>query len=224
LAELLEGRRPQAPRTIAQVDRRQPKVSITATSNATAERTVAIQLLVEEPPASAGNPQPGGACDLRLFRNGSLVKAWRGNLTLNGGRAGFEAVVPLVAGENRLVAYAFNRDNVKSADAALTVRSTASERIGTAYVLAIGVNRYANPEFNLTFAVPDATRLAEMLAKTQQELGKYRRVVTVNLLDEQARRANVMLAFSRLGGRQTGFRRTPLPDSARSAPLNPKTP
>jgi hypothetical protein len=118
------------------------------------------------------------------------VKAWRGELSLSGGKASFEAAVPVIAGENRFVAYAFNRDNVKSPDAEVIVKGTAPRRSATAYILAIGINRYANAEFNLSFAALDAKRLAEMLAQSQQQLGAYGRVVAVNLLDEQATRAN----------------------------------
>jgi hypothetical protein len=37
-------------------------------------------------------------------------------------------------------------------------------RLDTACVLAIGINQYANPEFNLAFAAPDAIRLSETRA------------------------------------------------------------
>lgn len=199
LAEILDGNKPQAPRTIAQVDRRQPVLTLASPSASTSERRISVNITVEE----AANPS-GGVRDLRLFRNGSLVKTWRGNLTLASGRASFEAVVPLIAGENRLVAYAFNRDNVRSSDAETIVRCDAARRSGTAYILAIGVNRYANSDFNLRFAVPDAQRLASMLAQSQREIGTYSRVVSVNLFDDQATRANILIALSRLAGKQSG--------------------
>ena len=204
LAELLEGRSPAAPRTISQVDRRQPKVVITSASQTTSARTVTLQISVEEVPPTASEPRSSGARDLRVFRNGSLVKSWRGDLRMNQGRATFEVAVAVPSGETRFTAYVFNKDNVKSQDAVLTVQSSAPRRPGTAYVLAVGVNRYANAEFNLNFAVPDAKRLTEMLARTQQEVGSYGNVVAVNLLDELATRSNIMLALARLGGQQRG--------------------
>jgi hypothetical protein len=42
-----------------------------------------------------------------------------------------------------------------------------------------------------------------MLAQAQWQLGVYSKVVVVNLLDEQATRANILVALSRLGGQQT---------------------
>jgi len=50
------------------------------------------------------------------------VKEWRSDVL--GGKSGsteLDAVVTLVAGSNHLTAYAFNHDNIKSADAGLNV-------------------------------------------------------------------------------------------------------
>ena len=105
---------------------------------------------------------------MRLFRNGTLVKLWRGDVLNGQPRATLQTSVPIVAGENRFTAYAFNRENVKSVDATSTVvGSRALSRKGTAYVLAVGVNQYENAEYNLKFAVADATAFAGEL-KTQQ--------------------------------------------------------
>lgn len=46
----------------------------------------------------------------RLFRNGNLATDWAGEQTARA----LSAPIPLVAGENELTAYAFNRDNVRS--------------------------------------------------------------------------------------------------------------
>ena len=46
-----------------------------------------------------------------------------------------ETNITIVAGENRLAAYAFNRDNVKSKDATLNLTGAGSlKRPGTAYI------------------------------------------------------------------------------------------
>jgi WD40 repeat protein len=201
LAELMEGGRPAVRRNLGNVDRRQPVVTIRSQASVTVERTATLHLMVEEIPQSGAYADSSGARDLRIFRNGSLVKVWRGALALTSGRAHFEVKVPLVAGENRFIAYAFNRDNVKSADAATVVQCTAPKRPGTVYLLSIGVNRYANPEFNLRFAVPDAEQMAAMLARSQGQLG-YKKVVSVMLADNQATKANIILALSRLAGRE----------------------
>ena len=72
-----------------------------------------------------------------------------------------ESTVNLVAGSNEFTAYAFNNDNVKSADSHLRLNGAASlRRAGTAYLIAVGVGNYENPRFNLEYSVADANAIA----------------------------------------------------------------
>lgn len=84
LKEILEGKRPVAPRNFAALDRRQPKVTVSVApaaggGAAPAARTAEVRVDVTEAAADAAKGLPAGeARDVRLFRNGSLVKVWRG--------------------------------------------------------------------------------------------------------------------------------------------------
>src|SRR4029450_819202 len=80
----------------------------------------------------------------------------------------------------------------------------AAKRPPTVYVLAVGVNRYANPAFNLTYAVPDATIFAQRLAIRQRELDPSATVTVVELTDADATRDNILLALRRLAGQAQG--------------------
>ncbi|MHC4473682.1 MAG: caspase family protein, partial [Planctomycetota bacterium] len=112
-----------------------------------------------------------------------------------------ETEVTLTAGENELTAYAFNGDNIKSADATVVVKGGESlMRKGTLYVVSIGVNRYANRRFDLRYAVPDARFFAAEVAKQQKRVGKFGRVEVVEILDGEATRANILVALEVLGG------------------------
>ena len=138
---------------------------------------------------------------MRLFRNGSLVKVWRGDVLKGQTSVTLEANIAIVAGENRLAAYAFNRDNVKSKDATLNLTGASSlKRPGTAYVLAIGVNAYSNPQYNLKYAVADAAAFGEEVRRAQQQIANYEHVEVASLLDEQATKANILRALRRLAG------------------------
>jgi len=55
-----------------------------------------------------------GAQDVRLFRNGSLVKVWHGDVMKGQNSTILEATIPIIAGENRFTAYAFNHDCIGS--------------------------------------------------------------------------------------------------------------
>ena len=209
LADIASGKRPRAAQDVAQKDRRQPVVNLArADGQRAAGRAIKVKLEINEPaPASQANQAtPAGARDVRLFRNGTLVKAWRGDALKGQKQAALEAEIPIVAGENRLVAYAFNRDGVKSSDAVMTVTGDASlRRKGVAYVIACGVNQYANAQYNLKYAVADATSFAEEIRAQQLKLQDYERVEIIPLLDKDATKANILLALKRLSNAQAAL-------------------
>ena len=210
LADVFAGRRPRAARAIAQIDRRQPVINVSlsggaieSTSAPVATRMVKLRIEVKDAPA--------GARDLRLFRNGSLVFIERGQLASRMSRAALEAVVPVVAGENIFTAYAFNQDNVKSADARLTLRGDERlRRPPTTHILAVGVNVYANARYNLRFAAGDANSFVAEVKRQRALVEPNGKIVSVTLLDQEATKSNILTALRRLSGAETG----PLPTGA----------
>jgi WD40 repeat protein len=210
LAEIMAGGRPKPPRSLAEVDRRQPKISLQVTGGS--ERLAKVRIDVREAPPGGGRSSGSGVKDVRLFRNGSLVKYWKGEVGAGG--TALETAIPIVAGENRFTAYAFNRDNIKSGDARAQVTGAETlKRPATAWVLAFGINRYANPAFNLGFSVADAHAYAEQIKAGQSALGRYQKINLVTLKDQEATKANLLAAIRRLAGTERG----PLPKGAPKA-------
>ncbi len=218
LGELFAGKSPRAERDIMQRDRRQPQVRLTlADADAVdptkiSAREVRLKIEVAEGTnspgqAAGGSGGGGGAQDVRLFRNGSLVKVWRGNVLPvagGGGKVTLEVSIPVVAGGNELKAYAFNRDDVKSVDAELMLRGDDNlKRRRTAYILAVGLNRYANESFNLRYALADAQVFGEEVSKAQSKLDATTAIEIAALNDEQATKANILLGLNILGGAVT---------------------
>ena len=76
LTELMAGRQPLPSRGVAQVDRRQPQLrlgfDVVGSRDAPDRRRMKIMVRITAAPA--------GARDVRLFRNGTLVKVWRGDV------------------------------------------------------------------------------------------------------------------------------------------------
>jgi hypothetical protein len=206
LAEVMAGKKPRAPKNISQLDRRQPELRLMtqggpAGAGNTSERNLTVKIEVAEKTADKDHATGSGARDVRLFRNGSLVRVWRGDVLKGQTATTLEANIAIVAGENRLAAYAFNRDNVKSRDAGLSVTGADSlKRPGTAYILAIGVNAYSNTQYNLKYAVADATAFGEEVRRQQQQIANYEHVEVAPLLDNQATKANILRALRRLAG------------------------
>ncbi len=222
LNEIVAGRQPKSPKNnLSAVDIRQPQVRITrvgrqaviqnppsqpqTANEALGDRKVEVTLEITDnskTPSGYIQPKSSGAQDVRLFRNGSLVKVWRGDVLKGESSAKLEATLPIVAEENLLTAYAFNHDNIKSSDATLTVIGADSlKRKGAAYVLAVGVDKYANSQYNLKYAVADALDFAAELKRQQAKLSNYERVEVISLNDREATKANILKAFTHLSNK-----------------------
>ncbi len=201
LKTILDGETPQISIDLAAVDRRQPEIRISLTEESAAPINAKVSIQVSEAPPAPGKALGSGARDLRLFRNGVLVKTWPGEVIRPGaGAQKMSAELALVPGANTFTSYAFNAANVKSGDA--TLKIAASERLrpnAVLHLLMIGISRYANPEFNLNYAVKDAdavsARLPELIG------GRFSSVQVIRLSDRDATKNNILLALNILAGR-----------------------
>jgi WD40 repeat protein/uncharacterized caspase-like protein len=196
LPDIMAGKKLSAAVDISRKDRRQPKLALERSEGAGSEvssRAAKVRVKITEALA--------GAQDVRLFRNGSLVKVWRGDVLQGQPNATLETTVNIVAGENEFTAYAFNRDNVKSADATLSLTGAASlKRQATLHLLVIGVNSYENSAYDLKYAAADARAFGAEVESQQRKLGRYQQIEVTSLLDQDATKANVLYALGRLGG------------------------
>lgn len=241
LTDILSGKKPKAKARLEEKDIRQPQITVllaggrTLPNSGMTTPTVRIQVEVTEAPADQKRSLPrGGVQDLRLFRNGSLVKVWRGDAFTLGPRNGCHqprsgevictAEVPITAGENRFTAYAFNRDNVKSSDGELSVKGSEKlKRGGTLYILAIGIDKYANPNYNLKYAIADAQELSHELKKQQDKLNLYAHTEVIALVNQEATKQNILLAFRRLAsGNRVNLPDSALPSIRRIKPSRPE--
>jgi uncharacterized caspase-like protein len=202
LADVLAHKDPKPKQDISSRDRRQPQIRVESVQRGpVSERNVQLKVEIADVPADAENQTSSGARDLRLFRNGLLVQSWPGDVLNGFGKRTIETTVPVVAGPNEFTAYAFNRDNVKSVDARLMLNGAETlRRTGTAYLVVVGVTRYANSQYNLNYSVADATAIGEQLRTQQAVLKQYDPVEVVPLLNEEATKANILLALKLLAG------------------------
>lgn len=236
LQDVLAGKlpMPKAGFELETIDRRQPKVEIISINgqtktqlapqsinqSATDKRTAAVVIEVADNNDKKKQPdhqETSGAQDLRLFRNGSLVKVWHDDV-FDTAKSGCEKIqtkrdeprrvrcqteIPIVAGENNFTAYAFNVSNVKSNDDTARIEGKFPKKDGTLYVLAIGVNQYANAVYNLNFAVADVVDIGKAIEAEQNKLQadanlkQYAETRIITLKDEIATKENILLAIER---------------------------
>ncbi|MGA2571600.1 MAG: caspase family protein [Terracidiphilus sp.] len=211
LSMIVAGSAPEPKLALEKRDRRQPTVGIVPTKIFDDTRHVSVALHVCQAEPDAAHPQGSGARDLRLFRNGSLVRHWSGDVLHGSACSDVSTVVAIPAGDNNLVAYAFNNDGIKSDDAQTTWDLPEIPGMaGTAYILAVGLNQYQAPGMDLRYARDDAQSFASQFAGNQTSLNNFSKVVTVSLLDDQATAAHIRAALSILSGA-----RLPLSDADR---------
>lgn len=210
LTDILQGKRPKAPLTLANIDRRQPQVTFLGANQFQEkdikDRQVAVTIEIRGSAPDMSHRSSGGVQDLRLFRNGSLVKRWQGKLIPQGQDkiVALKANITMVEGENHLVAYAFNDENIKSNDATLTITGAKNlKRTGTLYLITIGLNEYANSRYNLAFAVPDADVFTKELKRAQIALNKYENVEVITLYNGDGTKANILAALNGFAGQIT---------------------
>jgi hypothetical protein len=204
LPALLEGRSLVAAQDVNTIDRRTPVVKLGAArlrAGPGASDWLVVSLEATEVAPDGSARRGSGVRDLRLFRNGVLVRTWRGDLPLEQGRFEARTALRVSDGVQRLSAYAFNRSNVKGFDTHLEVTiETDSSRPKTLHVLAVGVSRYERSELSLRFAHTDAISFAAAITDSIQTTGQFQRVSNYLLLNEDATRRNILLALRRLAG------------------------
>jgi uncharacterized caspase-like protein len=167
--ELITGKYETTTVKLAQKERRLPALAVSAQPAQQGTRAKVTLTLHASAGVEIRNP--------RLKRNGVMVKEWEGTYK-DGAALGDE--VDLVTGiDNVFTAYAYNQDNVKSEDAKATLHDTGKPiRPGELWVIAVGINEYENPIFNLHYAVNDARLAAWSLAVQRQSVAEAGKIAT----------------------------------------------
>ena len=108
----------------------------------------------------------------------------------------------LDAGDNTIEVVAYNGANLTAsvpARATVTGPSPLKAAKARLFVLALGLNKYADSKFDLAYAVPDAKALAEALRLTSK--GLYGAVDVTLMSDAQVKRGEIDKAFTDLAAK-----------------------
>jgi WD40 repeat protein len=184
VAEIFAGEEPKADVSLADIDSRQPQVTMKSTIS-TLSATEHIVLSVQAAPPDDTHPENSGVRDLHVYRNGILAKLWRGNFPLDsGGRATLNLDVSVVNGSNRFSAHAFSSVGIQGPDSSVVVRRDDLPSLPrTVYVVAFGANNYLDKTLQLKYAVADATDFVSELSSDQSKLPDFAKVVSLDVPD-----------------------------------------
>jgi uncharacterized caspase-like protein len=116
---------------------------------------------------------------------------------------GFKAVgntvtnkVTLLPGINSVKAIAITKNGYQSGAAEVQVTYSGAVAESRLFVLAIGINKYKNPAYNLNYAVADASAIIERIKGSGSSI--FKSIVIYSYQDELARRDSILAAFGRI--------------------------
>jgi uncharacterized caspase-like protein len=219
---------------LSSLNRIQPEVRISKVERGGSadEGLVTVEVSGRKDATQKNGKTETAAYDLRLFRNGQIVGQWPEPKAGIGGAEEIgqwksDSLVPDTEHDGKaahtfrvklserakgqpvkFTAYAFNEDRVKSetaSDESYKVPDDVAPAKPRAYVIAIGVNAYDNPEWKLGFAVKDALDLSGAL----ESIAGYE-VVSVPLVSgekdraefDQATKQDIADTLALLGGHE----------------------
>jgi len=174
--------------------------------------------------------QISGLREARLFRNGKQV-AYKDLSDQENLKAG-ETVQHVLTGLKlpsyshnetfNFTAYVFNEDGIKSPNSEITFKPEreSKKRKPKAYIVAIGVNEYENPSWNLDYASADAQVILDSITQNLAQTNKYQSVIEVPLISEktsahQPTKERILATFDLLSGREVPAKlKNNIPNSA----------
>lgn len=137
--------------------------------------------------------QGGGIDEIRLYQNGKLVSeeqrgmkpALRVGETLTK-----QYTISLLSGNNELKATAFNNDRTESTPFTLNIELSKAIASSNLYVLSIGINRYKNEKYTLTYSSADAEGFTQAISTKSKAI--FKNINTTILKDEQCTKEGIL--------------------------------
>ena len=140
-------------------------------------------------------PKAGSVIKLDLYVNGKYLER-RTHRAVEAGRSTVSLRVPLASDTNRINVVPVDEQGQGTADRIVLVRAPIEiDRAPRAYILAVGINAYRNPMYDLVFAKDDAVSMVETL---QRSIPDAMEAEVIQLLDERATIADVIGALNRI--------------------------
>ena len=180
--------RQKLPDTLDTIDRVKPAPAVSLVNVPVQTDAESLNLMVRL------NDRGGGLGDVRVFVNGTAVDQVPARDLAIAQVSGYQTrVLPvrLVAGRNDIEVYAFNSDRSVHSDPvhAVVMARYLPQNKPKLYALVVGIEKYANPRFNLQYSVADAKAVGEELRKKGSPLFQSVSVEELTTPEETTRAA-----------------------------------
>ena len=138
--------------------------------------------------------QGGGVDEVRLYLNGKLVNTSQRGFRKSDDLHRFDLV--LTSGVNEITVTALNDQRTESLPDQITVMYEGLKKQSNLHMLVVGIDEYKNPQYNLNYAIADATAFKDAVEKTS--LSMFNEVNVIYLKDDQFTRENFIEAFQEI--------------------------
>ncbi|MHC1703161.1 MAG: caspase family protein [Tenuifilaceae bacterium] len=139
--------------------------------------------------------QGGGVNEIRLYHNGKLFDGTQRGFKSTGQNSTFN--ISLVDGENRIKVVALNNQRTESVPSEITLYYKAPQQVKpNMYILAVGINSYLNPKYNLNYAKNDADAFVKSLSTGANSL--FGKVEVSSVSDANATREGIISAIDKI--------------------------
>jgi hypothetical protein len=166
--------------------------------------TPEIKILNPKPESKTSTPTLSITCELkengdeitqvRIFVNDKLVSDETRGMKAAGNTATYN--VTLLPGVNSVKAVAVTKNGYQSGAAEVMVTFSGTAAESRLYVMAIGIDKYKNPAYNLNYAVADASAIVDMINGSAREIFKSVNVYTYQ--NEKANRTSILAGFDEI--------------------------
>jgi WD40 repeat protein len=135
--------------------------------------------------------------ELRLYQNGKrIVLDGRGLSKVNTGSFTRSFTISLLSGMNTISAVAVSKERIESKKAEVSVFYSGGSSPAVLYLVAVGINEYANGSINLSYARADAETVKSAFCNNSQSL--FSDVKPYLLTDKDANKSNILMTLDQI--------------------------
>ncbi len=138
--------------------------------------------------------QGGGIGEIRVYLNGKLVNTAQRGFRNAENLHHFDLV--LSNGTNEIKVTALNDQKTESLPDQIYIEYEGLKKASNLHMLVVGIDQYKNPQYNLNYAIADATAFKERVEQTS--LSMFNEVNVIYLKDDKFTRENFISAFEEI--------------------------
>lgn len=140
----------------------------------------------------------GGIDEYRVYNNGKLV--FDESMSKSKIRAGKQLSksvdVAVNPGDNKITVVALNKDRIESEPVGICVFNDGVKSQSNLYILTVGIDKYSNPNYQLSYAVNDASAYAARIKKGAKAI--FKNVEHIQLENTEANKEGIKHAFEQI--------------------------